>query len=46
MGIHGLLPARYKTQEEQLELCMISLRRYSENINKYLYLTELQVTEL
>lgn len=41
LGIHGLQPARYKTQEEQLELCRISVMRYHEDINKYLYMTEL-----
>ncbi|KAJ8961681.1 hypothetical protein NQ318_021280, partial [Aromia moschata] len=41
LGIHGLQPARFKTQEEQLELCRISVERYQEDLNKYLYLTEL-----
>ncbi|CAG9765260.1 unnamed protein product [Ceutorhynchus assimilis] len=41
LGIHGLQPARFKTQEEQLELCRISIQRYQEDLNKYLYLTEL-----
>ncbi|XP_030761982.1 NADP-dependent malic enzyme [Sitophilus oryzae] len=41
LGIHGLQPARFKTQEEQLELCRISIDRYQEDLNKYLYLTEL-----
>lgn len=41
LGIHGLQPARIKTQEEQLELCRISIMRYQDNLNKYLYLTEL-----
>ena len=41
LGIHGLQPARFKTQEEQLELCRISVSRYQEDLNKYLYLTEL-----
>jgi len=42
LGIHGLQPARFKTQEEQLELCKISIRRYQESLNKYLYLCDLQ----
>jgi malate dehydrogenase (oxaloacetate-decarboxylating)(NADP+) len=42
LGIHGLQPARFKTQEEQLELCKISIRRYNEDLNKYLYLVDLQ----
>lgn len=41
LGIHGLQPARIKTQEEQLELCLISINRYQDNLNKYLYLAEL-----
>ncbi|KAF2900492.1 hypothetical protein ILUMI_05697 [Ignelater luminosus] len=41
LGIHGLQPARFKTMEEQLELCKISVERYQEDLNKYLYLTEL-----
>lgn len=43
MGIHGLMPPRFKTQEEQLELCKTSVERYQEDLNKYLYLVELQV---
>lgn len=43
LGIHGLQPARFKTQEEQLELCKISINRYHEDLNKYLYLVDLQV---
>lgn len=42
LGIHGLQPPRYKTQEEQLELCRLSISRYQEDLNKYLYLVELQ----
>ncbi|CAH1176376.1 unnamed protein product [Phaedon cochleariae] len=41
LGIHGLQPARFKSQEEQIELCRISVERYQEDLNKYLYLTEL-----
>lgn len=43
LGIHGLQPARFKTQEEQLQLCLISINRYQEDLNKYLYLVDLQV---
>ncbi|XP_066994487.2 NADP-dependent malic enzyme [Anabrus simplex] len=42
LGIHGLMPPRFKTQEEQLELCRLSVERYNEDLNKYLYLVELQ----
>lgn len=37
------MPPRFKTQEEQLELCKVSVQRYQEDLNKYLYLIELQV---
>lgn len=43
LGIHGLQPGRFKTQEEQLELCKISINRYQEDLNKYMYLVDLQV---
>lgn len=46
LGIHGLQPARFKSQEEQLELCKISINRYQEDLNKYLYLIDLQVNIL
>lgn len=42
LGLHGLLAPKLKTQEEQLEICNMSIDRYSENLNKYLYLVELQ----
>ncbi|XP_058450504.1 NADP-dependent malic enzyme-like [Malaya genurostris] len=42
LGIHGLLPARVKTMDEQMELCRMSLSRYKDDLNKYLYLTALQ----
>lgn len=44
LGLHGLLAAKFTTQEEQLEICQISIDRYADNLNKYLYLVELQVT--
>ncbi|CAH0723642.1 unnamed protein product, partial [Brenthis ino] len=44
LGIQGLLAADYKTQEEQLNICRISLDRYKDSLNKYLYLVELQDT--
>lgn len=43
LGIHGLIPPRFKTQEEQVELCLTNLKRYSEDLNKYIYLMGLQV---
>lgn len=44
LGIHGLQPARFKSQEEQIALCKISINRYQEDLNKYLYLIDLQVS--
>lgn len=44
LGIHGLLPPRFKTQEEQLELCRVSVERYEDPLNKYIYLMGLQVS--
>lgn len=43
LGIQGLLAANYKTLEEQLAICQFSVDRYKDPLNKYLYLTELQV---
>ncbi|XP_075976364.1 NADP-dependent malic enzyme isoform X2 [Anticarsia gemmatalis] len=38
LGIHGLLPARVKTQEEQVQMCRLSIDRYEDPLNKYIYL--------
>lgn len=38
LGIHGLLPAAVKTQDEQLELCRLNLDRYPDDLSKYIYL--------
>ncbi|XP_072929323.1 NADP-dependent malic enzyme-like isoform X2 [Epargyreus clarus] len=38
LGIHGLLPARVKSQEEQVQLCKLSIDRYENPLNKYIYL--------
>ena len=35
LGIHGLLPARVKTQQEQAEHSMRNLRRFEDPLNKY-----------
>lgn len=44
LGIHGLMPPKFKTQEEQIEVCRFSVMKYQEDLNKFLYLTELQVS--
>jgi malate dehydrogenase (oxaloacetate-decarboxylating)(NADP+) len=41
-GIHGLLPARIKTQDEQVELCKLTFLRYDDDMDKYQYLADLQ----
>lgn len=43
LGIHGLLPAAVKTQEEQLDLCRRNLERYTDDLSKYVYLIGLLV---
>ncbi|XP_068228452.1 NADP-dependent malic enzyme isoform X2 [Palaemon carinicauda] len=42
LGIHGLIPPRFKTQEEQVDLCRKNIDRYQEPLNKYIYLAGLQ----
>lgn len=46
LGIHGLLPAAVKTQEEQLELCRLNLDRYDDDLSKYIYLIGVLVRTL
>ncbi|XP_014259756.1 NADP-dependent malic enzyme [Cimex lectularius] len=41
LGIHGLMPPRFKTQEQQIAVCKYSLFKYQEDLNRYLYLAEL-----
>lgn len=38
LGIHGLLPPRVKTQEEQIQHCKLCLDRLDDPLNKYLFL--------
>lgn len=45
LGIHGLLPAAVKTQDEQLELCRLNVERYTDDLSKYIYLIGLLVHE-
>ncbi|XP_043223699.1 NADP-dependent malic enzyme-like isoform X1 [Amphibalanus amphitrite] len=42
LGIHGLLPPRFKTQDEQVDLCLKNISRYQEDLNKFIYLMGLQ----
>lgn len=45
LGLQGLLPARVKSQEEQLELCKMTLERYPDDLTKYIYLMGLLVSK-
>ena len=38
LGIHGLLPPRVKSQEEQAGHSMRNLRRLSDPLNQYMYM--------
>ncbi|XP_050730185.1 NADP-dependent malic enzyme-like isoform X2 [Eriocheir sinensis] len=42
LGLHGLVPPRFKTQEEQVDLCRKNVERYQEPLNKFIYLAGLQ----
>ncbi|KAK3874451.1 hypothetical protein Pcinc_020615 [Petrolisthes cinctipes] len=42
LGLHGLIPPRFKTQEEQVDLCRKNIERYQEPLNKFIYLAGLQ----
>ncbi|KAG0725994.1 NADP-dependent malic enzyme [Chionoecetes opilio] len=42
LGLHGLIPPRFKTQEEQVDLCRKNIDRYQEPLNKFIYLAGLQ----
>ena len=41
LGIHGLLPPRVKSLEEQTDNCLRNVRRYDKPLNKYLYMVDL-----
>ncbi|KAM3966958.1 NADP-dependent malic enzyme-like [Aphomia sociella] len=42
LGLQGLLASNFKTQEQQIDIARISVDRYQNDLNKYLYLIELQ----
>ncbi len=42
LGLHGLLPPRIATQEQQVRHTIHNVRRKPNNLEKYLYLTGLQ----
>merc|ERR1712088_352344 len=41
LGIHGLLPPRVRSQDEQVENSLRNIRRYEDPLSKYLYMTDL-----
>merc|ERR1719431_433112 len=41
LGIHGMLPARIKTMDEQAENCMRNFRRFQDPLNQYMYMVDL-----
>lgn len=42
LGIHGLMPPTIKNQDQQIEVCRESVRKFQEDLNKFTYLSELQ----
>lgn len=42
MGIHGLLPAAVKSEEEQLNQAKVLLERCTNDLDRYIYLMGLQ----
>lgn len=40
------MPPTIKTQDQQIEVCRESVRRFQEDLNKFTYLSELQVRTL
>ncbi|XP_075147232.1 NADP-dependent malic enzyme-like isoform X1 [Haematobia irritans] len=41
LGIQGLLPARVKSEEEQVQHCLLLLDRLENDLDKYMYLNNL-----
>merc|ERR1719312_2028744 len=41
LGIHGLLPARIKSLDEQADNCLRNLRRFQDPLNQYMYMVDL-----
>ena len=41
LGMHGLLPPRHMTQEEQLDLCWAAFNKCKSNLEKYGWLSDL-----
>jgi len=45
LGIHGLLPPRVKTQDDQVKHALANIERFNDDLNKYIYLMGLQVSK-
>lgn len=45
LGIHGLLPPRVKTQDDQVKHALANIQRFNDDLNKYIYLMGLQVSK-
>lgn len=43
MGLHGLLPPNFISQDDQVERCMNHLSAKPNDLEKYIYLCSLQV---
>lgn len=41
LGIHGLLPPRFKSLEEQADNSLRNLRRFQDPLNQYMYMVDL-----
>lgn len=41
LGLHGLLPATVRSEEEQVQHCLTLLNRYENDLDKYIYLVGL-----
>merc|ERR1712088_469306 len=41
LGLHGLLPPRVRSQDEQVENGLKNIRRYEDALSKYLFMTDL-----
>lgn len=43
LGLHGLMPACQRTQDQQAKIAMALTRRFANNLNKYMFLFDLKM---
>lgn len=43
LGVHGLLPPSFISQDDQVERCIYNLKAKPTDLEKYIYLCSLQV---